>query len=166
MMTNPIPVRFVDFEDSIGVDDAPVLYRIWDSNGRLVYVGSTISLTRRLNEHRRQAHWWEHHAVSCTAKIFDSLYDAREAENAAIAVERPRFNMRHNPEATPDMTPNGNTPREGWVLFPVDLPSEMRDALKHLAIDEGTSAGAIIREMIEARLRKASIQREIAEAGR
>lgn len=50
--------------------------------------------------------------------------------------------------------PSRNPPA-GWVRLPVEMPREMRDALKHLAIDEGTSAGAIIREMIEARLRKA-----------
>ena len=46
-------------------------------------------------------------------------------------------------------------PPVGWIRLPVEMPREMRDNLKRLAIDRNTSAGKIIRELVEKELREA-----------
>lgn len=49
--------------------------------------------------------------------------------------------------------PSRNPPA-GWVRLPVEMPREMRDNLKRLAIDRRSSAGRIIRELVEKELKE------------
>ena len=68
------------------------VYRIFDGENRLIYVGSTRGLFARLAAHRSQA-WWAYQAAKVKASVYPSIEDARTAERLAIRVENPRWNI-------------------------------------------------------------------------
>lgn len=53
------------------------------------------------------------------------------------------------------MTVPSRNPPAGWVRLPVEMPEEMRDNLKRLAIDRKTSVGKIMRELAAKELKEA-----------
>lgn len=67
------------------------LYRCFDSDERLLYVGISMSALSRLEQHKRESQW-----ISLVAKItiesFPSRQKALEAEALAIVKERPFYN--------------------------------------------------------------------------
>jgi hypothetical protein len=67
------------------------LYRHFDVDGRLLYVGISTASMRRLSEHRTDSAWFWNIA---TIKVerFDTVAQARLAETAAIKSEGPLFN--------------------------------------------------------------------------
>lgn len=69
-----------------------VVYRYFDINDRLVYVGYTNSLIRRMNDHRRQAQWWPL-VYRAAYELFPSEGTARDAETLAIDTESPLANI-------------------------------------------------------------------------
>lgn len=84
------------------------LYRCYDSDGHLLYVGVTSDLRTRMREHLRGA------PVGCvyptallpermafwTAERHPDRQSGFAAERAAIRAERPEMNIKHN-EAVP-----------------------------------------------------------------
>lgn len=72
------------------------LYRYFDHSGRLLYVGISKSLIRRMNEHHESSDWsdivdW----IKCVQ--FDSRCEALDAEWVAIRDEDPEFNVVRRP---------------------------------------------------------------------
>lgn len=73
------------------------LYRIRDEHHRLLYIGISFDLARRLGQHAGLKPWWsevaridvEHHPDRATALL---------AERAAIEAEAPLHNVVHQPE--------------------------------------------------------------------
>jgi len=77
----------------------PAVYRCYDADGVLLYVGRTTNVKRRMNDHRTRkggevAAWWRYLA-RVSIKLFPTLEAASEAESLAIETEAPRFNLRH-----------------------------------------------------------------------
>ena len=74
-----------------------ILYRFFDSEENLVYVGITNDWKHRFHDHERQARWW-----SEVAKVTFERYEDREsvsaAEIKAIKTEQPKYNKQHHPE--------------------------------------------------------------------
>lgn len=74
------------------------LYRHFDENGRLLYVGQSINALKRLVEHKQQSNWFLSIA-KVEIKQFPTKKDAFEAEQQAILEENPVFNLcRPNPK--------------------------------------------------------------------
>jgi predicted GIY-YIG superfamily endonuclease len=71
----------------------PVLYRVFDGDGRLIYIGQTINLPVRINEHRGQSWWWKLLADRIQVKLYPSAESAKAAEKVAIQEETPVFNQ-------------------------------------------------------------------------
>lgn len=69
------------------------LYRFYCAHGTLLYIGVTGRLADRFNQHRRSAGWWPQ-VRYLGAVWLPSMYDALDAERAAIAAERPAWNIR------------------------------------------------------------------------
>ena len=69
------------------------LYRYFDSDGKLLYVGITGDNVKRQSQHRRNAFWFGEIA-SATFVHFDSREEALEAEAAAIRYEKPAHNIQ------------------------------------------------------------------------
>lgn len=68
------------------------VYRCFDDNGRLVYVGYTGNLFERLRSHATA--WWAPQVVKVKASVYSSRVDARAVERHAIASESPRWNFQ------------------------------------------------------------------------
>lgn len=67
------------------------VYRCFDEDGRLLYVGCTTNLRNRLEQHRASS-WWSPTVAKVTSKVFPDGESGRAAERAAIRDEIPRWN--------------------------------------------------------------------------
>jgi len=67
------------------------VYRAYDADERLLYVGISMSLDGRLTKHRSSA-WWPE-VVEITVQWFDGREAAKAAEREAILNERPMHNV-------------------------------------------------------------------------
>ena len=68
------------------------LYRLWDQNGALLYIGVTVNLFSRPWTHKRQT--WGHEIRRDTFEEFPSKEAALIAEREAIIGEKPKYNKR------------------------------------------------------------------------
>lgn len=71
-----------------------VLYRIWNEDGELLYVGATTDPGHRLREHHLQQPWWDE-AASVTLQRLATYIELAEAEIEAIRSENPKYNVIH-----------------------------------------------------------------------
>lgn len=69
------------------------VYRCFDIEGHLLYVGHSTRVLGRLAEHSATKDWWKR-VANVTVEHFDSRIEASTAEAAAIAAERPEMNER------------------------------------------------------------------------
>lgn len=76
------------------------LYRHFDANGRLLYVGVSFEPTRRAADHSRNSGWSDR-SSRIEMEWFDSRREAEAAERAAIRDEHPEFNIRHRDAVDP-----------------------------------------------------------------
>lgn len=73
----------------------PVVYRVYDDDGRLIYIGSTTRFVGRMAAHRVTS-WWTRLAVRFDVEVHLDVESARRAEMAAIHREAPAFNHAYN----------------------------------------------------------------------
>lgn len=84
------------------------LYRHWDIEGNLLYVGISLSAVYRLSQHMSGAAWADQ-INKVTLETFPTRAKALAAERLAIRQERPKWNKAHNaanqnaPEARPKL---------------------------------------------------------------
>jgi hypothetical protein len=71
------------------------LYRLYDADMRLLYVGISISPEGRMEEHARTKPWWSDVAYR-SVEWFENGVLAREIETAVISSERPLHNYVDN----------------------------------------------------------------------
>lgn len=75
-----------------------VLYRFFDADGGLLYVGKSVNVWQRFVAHRQGSGFFPE-AVSVTfQRGFTSEVELLAAESAAIRSEEPRFNVQHKPK--------------------------------------------------------------------
>ena len=91
MSAQPWPPREVAPEMNEYRQRRPTLYRYFDAEGRLLYVGVTTGHLGRTLQHSLAALWWTD-AASCTLEHFTDEAAMREAERVAIIAERPIHN--------------------------------------------------------------------------
>lgn len=71
------------------------LYRFYDADGQLLYVGITADPGSRWRKHAHDKPWW-HDVANITIETHPTRADVLEAERAAILTEKPRHNIVHN----------------------------------------------------------------------
>ncbi|WVX88603.1 G-I-Y Y-I-G endonuclease [Gordonia phage CheeseTouch] len=71
---------------------AHYVYRVFDAEQRLIYVGCTKNLFERLRAHQYNS-WWAFQAAHVKAEVFPDKWVGRKAEREAIQVGRPRWNL-------------------------------------------------------------------------
>lgn len=81
--------------------DPTALYRMYDTRGRLLYVGITGRLPDRLGQHQDGKPWWVE-VESIRVEHFETREEASIAEITAIVNEGPEYNVAH--------AVNGGTP--------------------------------------------------------
>lgn len=77
------------------------LYRYFDANDKLLYIGISIDPDSRLRAHRDNHEPWVPAVASRTVEWLDSRPLALKAEEDAIKAERPRYNEKHNYDDAP-----------------------------------------------------------------
>jgi predicted GIY-YIG superfamily endonuclease len=74
-----------------------ILYRFYDRTNVLLYVGITVNLGERMQQHAGSKDWWLHVDRSATRiEYFDTRSAALDAERDAIKSEKPLHNDQHN----------------------------------------------------------------------
>lgn len=74
-------------------DAETALYRCFDKDGGLVYVGISGAVSSRLGSHKSASAWFKF-VVRIEIERFPDRAAAEEAERAAIATEEPQYNIR------------------------------------------------------------------------
>jgi hypothetical protein len=67
------------------------LYRHWDKDGVLLYVGQSLSAVARLSQHRQSP--WFHEISKVTVETFPNIKEAMAAEARAVVDENPKYNI-------------------------------------------------------------------------
>ena len=82
------------------------LYRHFDADSVLLYVGRSRCALGRLSGHKRESTWYD--AIACmTIERFATLQQVLRAEQEAIRREKPRFNVQ-------GAMPEAPSPKKGW----------------------------------------------------
>lgn len=68
------------------------LYRLFDSDDRLLYIGISLRLAGRIGQHRHAKEWWAE-VARISVEHFATRREAAAAESAAITTERPAYNI-------------------------------------------------------------------------
>ena len=71
------------------------LYRYFDADGNLLYVGISLSALNRAIQHKTTAGWWSQQR-SMTRETYPTRQAAEDAERRAIITEKPAHNIMHN----------------------------------------------------------------------
>lgn len=74
-----------------------VVYRFYDADDRLLYVGMTWNLPNRIAQHRR-TEWFKKERVRTEVVRVGPEREARRLEREAIRTESPKYNVSQNPE--------------------------------------------------------------------
>jgi excinuclease UvrABC nuclease subunit len=75
-----------------------ILYRWWDASGNLLYVGKSIRVLSRIEQHRQGSKFFDE-ATSMTLERFPDEVSLGIAEVEAIRAEKPIYNIVHNRDA-------------------------------------------------------------------
>jgi predicted GIY-YIG superfamily endonuclease len=69
----------------------PALYRFFDADGRLLYIGATVDVSARREQHQASAPWWPE-VSEMRVERYEDISAARAAEVRAIRTEHPTYN--------------------------------------------------------------------------
>jgi predicted GIY-YIG superfamily endonuclease len=75
-----------------------ILYRHFDSDETLLYIGITNDVRNRFKQHDKEKEWWKD-VRHCTFDHFPTRAALEEAEVEAIRNERPKYNVIHNQQS-------------------------------------------------------------------
>jgi len=101
--------------------DAPThLYRHFDAEGNLLYVGISLSAVARLEEHKAQSKEWFNSIAKVTIERFPTRKLALKAELRAINEENPRYNVVGNKDLK-----KRSLRRKLLLAMPVDMAQQI-----------------------------------------
>jgi hypothetical protein len=83
---------------SVPRDVPTAVYRLFDAEGVLLYIGASINPQGRLNYHQFRSYWPS--VVRIELIWYSTRVEARAAERAAIEAEAPRLNSLFSPVAS------------------------------------------------------------------
>lgn len=118
-----------------------ILYRFYDNQDNLLYIGITNSPQARWNNHRNDKSWFKH-VVRSTMEHFATRAELEAAEIQAIQTEKPRHNVTHSVISAP---------KQIKVADRVSYGTSSKDASTFPAPD-GIASGAPTEAEREARL--------------
>lgn len=74
--------------------DPTTVYRFWEKDGTLLYIGITFSTHRRFSQHKSLKPWWDE-VDHITLEHFLTRAEAQLAEEIAVRKEQPRYNCNY-----------------------------------------------------------------------
>lgn len=74
-------------------DDTLVLYRFFDKDGRLLYVGRSVGYGSRIVDHSHRSGFYPRATTITLQRGFANAGEWKKAEKRAIATENPEFNV-------------------------------------------------------------------------
>lgn len=86
-----------------------VLYRMYGSDDRLLYIGITADVDQRFTQHGTVQPWWREVAV-IRVEHFDDRASVEAAEREAIRSELPAYNRTHLPKPPRVVDSSQHTP--------------------------------------------------------
>lgn len=95
-MTLPQPSEGTIDHPGVGQDDQACVYRIYDGNGSLLYVGMGRNPMNRWASHAAQHDWWAQ-ARTFRVEWYATRKEAADAERKAIRTESPARNIHGTP---------------------------------------------------------------------
>lgn len=113
------------------------LYRFFNSNGDLLYVGITNSLPLRLEQHNDAKPWWTE-VSHARIQHYDDRSSVLVAEKSAIETEFPFYNIQHSLRTRRFMPHKHTTPKRHYWISP-----RTRRRWKRNAYTFGTIIGLI-----------------------
>lgn len=90
------------------------LYRFYDADGTLLYIGISKSAIARMAQHADDKSWWHDVARMEVERIAGQRRNAEQAERHAIATEKPKHNIVHNTGSPRPVKP---TPKNRWTCM-------------------------------------------------
>jgi predicted GIY-YIG superfamily endonuclease len=135
------------------------LYRFFNNDGKLLYVGITAHLLDRIVQHEVSQPWWEE-VVAMTRSAFPTRETAHNAEKRAIHEESPKYNSvryQHRPRVFHEPTDPRSVSE--WVLARLragDSFAEITDhlACRHRASDTWAKTRLAVEDVIRQDLRR------------
>lgn len=124
------------------------LYRLFDTEGRLLYVGITFNPDNRWAEHAASKSWWP----DVTEKRIEwhgSRTDAAAAEVAVIAAELPLYNKQDSPQPYEGVTTKDGTKPSRIVRIDDDTWEDYGK----LCAEKGIARAADVRMYIKSEIR-------------
>ncbi|MFH9574235.1 GntR family transcriptional regulator [Streptomyces sp. NPDC017454] len=83
------------------IPERTALYRLYDAENRLLYIGITSDPKARFISHATYKNWWTQVTQKNVTWLEGTWRQALAAEAAAIRDEKPRFNGKHNAVIAP-----------------------------------------------------------------
>lgn len=129
---------------SVGLQVPTTLYRLFNADGVLLYVGVTGNLNARLAFHSTDKPWWGE-VARVETEWHPNRTEAEDAEDRAIADEHPRYNIAGAPREGRYRRPNA--PVE-WTEWDDDKMSDLLDQIRVIMADPTVGhAGARLRTL-------------------
>lgn len=128
--------------EDCGLDlmDRPTsLYRFYDADDQLLYVGISLNVFRRMAQHSERKTWWTAVARS-TVEWHPTREAALEAERIAIRDEKPLHNIQH--ARTSRKNPPTPTATDEEVEVPEDERQDRLGAVLGKPFDSGSLVGS------------------------
>jgi predicted GIY-YIG superfamily endonuclease len=125
------------------------LYRLYDADGRLLYVGITNNPKQRWRDHEQRYSWWLE-VADRRLEWHDSRREAFDAETAAMRDEHPMFN-------SPDRFGRGRNPSRRPVYDDSVIVQAVAASLRQSITSGELTIGTIIRVGKVAKAHGASI---------
>lgn len=129
-------------------DRRTVLYRFYDADDVLLYVGISVDPKTRDYQHARQSVWWPK-AARKEVCWYDTWIEADAAEKAAIVAERPLYNIAgacdpvtlpHPPRPLrPALSPSTKTRLRAAAEAARRAPDDLLNAMVEAAKDGATN---------------------------
>ena len=131
------------------------LYRMFDGSGQLLYVGISVNIGSRFDNHGRDKEWW-HEVRTITVTPLPDRVDAVAAERRAVSLEQPLYNERLKKEVTKPLNPK-RRPRTGKSL------TRTQAAVQATAAEEALGAANRIQKAREIRESSGLSRKELAK---
>lgn len=114
-------------------DERTELYRHYDVDGNLLYVGVSADALDRYSGHKAKKSEWIHLVSRIEITHYNTRSDALKAEKSAIVNERPPYNKAHHHDyRRPNTDHKPNLKLEGWRKVNVWLDAASVEAAQKL----------------------------------